>query len=140
MGLGPISSIDVLQAQAMKAKIVAFNVRSPASDIAARARREGVDVASDRVIYRLLTQVAGWMADLLPKVEEEEVVGQATVMQVRPCIFPPCRVSAPARFMSQADFLLHHRPSASLIVEMAQLKAEEDTLGMVHQHTVVQLS
>ena len=82
LGLGPVTSHDVDMAATLGSKLVAFNVRAPHSAVALQAKIKEVDIASERVIYHLLTRVGGWMADALPKVEREEVMGAASVMQV----------------------------------------------------------
>ena len=82
LGLGPVTSHDVDMAASMGSKLVAFNVKAPTQAVAVQAKQSRVDIASERVIYHLLTRVGGWMADVLPKIEREEVLGEASIMQV----------------------------------------------------------
>ena len=49
---------------------------------ALQAQNLEVQMASERIIYNLLTTVSSWASDLLPKVEKENVTGQAEVLQV----------------------------------------------------------
>ena len=41
-----------------------------------------MQLASERIIYNLMHRVSQWAAELLPKVEQESVTGQAEVLQV----------------------------------------------------------
>ena len=41
-----------------------------------------MQLATERIIYNLLTTVSGWAAELLPRVEQEVITGQADVLQV----------------------------------------------------------
>ena len=49
----------------------------------AQAENLGVQLASERIIYNLMNRVSLWASELLPKVEQENVTGQAEVLQVR---------------------------------------------------------
>lgn len=83
LGLGPMTTSDVDLAANMDSRLIAFNTPKPHSAVLLQAKQKNVDIASERVIYHLLTRVQSWMADALPKVEEEHVLGQASVLQVR---------------------------------------------------------
>lgn len=82
LGLGPMTTSDVDLAANMDSRLIAFNTPKPHSAVLLQAKQKNVDIASERVIYHLLTRVQSWMADALPKVEEEHVLGQASVLQV----------------------------------------------------------
>ncbi|KAK9813903.1 hypothetical protein WJX73_004185 [Symbiochloris irregularis] len=82
LGLGPVTELDVSNAYAMGARILAFNVRPAPAPVMLLARSKGVDLAAERIIYNLITRVGGWMAGMLPQIEQEEVLGQANVLQV----------------------------------------------------------
>ena len=51
-----------------------------------QAENLGVQLASERIIYNLMNRVSLWASELLPKVEQENVTGQAEVLQVWPHI------------------------------------------------------
>ena len=58
MGVGPISAYDVMQANAVGANIIAFNVKTAGVDVDTAIKQAGVDVMSHRVIYSLLDEVS----------------------------------------------------------------------------------
>ena len=80
-GVGPVSESDVDLAAACGAPILAFNVRTGALTDAA-AKRAGVKVVSQRVIYHLLDDVGAMLTGLAPEHEAEEVTGEADVLQL----------------------------------------------------------
>ena len=57
MGVGPISAGDVMQAQAMGAGIIAFNVKTAGADVDSAIKQNNVSMMSHRVIYSLLDEV-----------------------------------------------------------------------------------
>ena len=83
VGVGPVSVSDVQQASAMGTRILAFNVKSAVTAVDALAKKEGVSILRDRVIYSLLQEVGRWMAELAPHVEQEVILGEAEVLQVQ---------------------------------------------------------
>ena len=80
-GVGPVSESDVDLAAACGAPILAFNVRTGALTDAA-AKRAGVKVVAQRVIYHLLDDVGTMLTGLAPEHEAEEVTGEAEVLQL----------------------------------------------------------
>ena len=57
MGVGPVSAGDVMQAQAMGADIIAFNVKTAGTDVDSAIKQNNVSMMSHRVIYSLLDEV-----------------------------------------------------------------------------------
>lgn len=55
----------------------------------ANAKQRGVEIVSERVIYRLLEQAVEWLTDAAPRVAREVVLGQAQILQVLPSAFFP---------------------------------------------------
>jgi translation initiation factor IF-2 len=80
--VGPVTLSDIQHAAAIGARVLAFGVRTGGPPIEREAKRLGVPVAGERVIYRLLDSVAGWVAGAAPRVGKEVVVGKADVLQV----------------------------------------------------------
>ena len=56
-GVGPVSASDVALASASGATILAFNVRQPPPAVEAEAKRQGIQICTQRIIYRLLEEV-----------------------------------------------------------------------------------
>lgn len=56
-GVGVVSHSDVQLASSTGATILAFNVRSPAAAVEQEAKKDGVNICSQRIIYRLLEEV-----------------------------------------------------------------------------------
>lgn len=56
-GVGAVSASDIDLASASGATILAFNVRQPAAAVEAEAKKLGVQICSQRIIYRLLEEV-----------------------------------------------------------------------------------
>ncbi len=56
-GVGPVTASDVNLAAAAGATILAFNVRAPGGAIEGEAKKLGVPICSQRIIYRLLEEV-----------------------------------------------------------------------------------
>jgi translation initiation factor IF-2 len=79
VGLGPISDSDVETASGIDAKILGFNVDLPKM-CKPLAQRLKVEVMTNRVIYRLLDQLRDSLEEMLPSEEEEEMVGEAVVL------------------------------------------------------------
>lgn len=57
-GVGPVTASDVNLASASGATILAFNVRQPPPAVEADAKKLGVQICSQRIIYRLLEEVS----------------------------------------------------------------------------------
>src|SRR5436853_2140929 len=77
---GGINESDVMLASASDAIIIGFNVR-PLLDAKRAAAREGVDVRTYSVIYKITEDLRNAMEGLLDSVAVEETVGQARVKQ-----------------------------------------------------------
>jgi len=77
---GGINESDVMLAAASDAIIIGFNVR-PLADARKAADREGVDVRTYSVIYKITEDLRNAMEGLLESVEVEEILGEAEVKQ-----------------------------------------------------------
>jgi translation initiation factor IF-2 len=77
---GGINESDVMLASASEAIIIGFNVR-PLSDARRAADREGVDVRTYSVIYKITEDLRNAMEGLLEALEVEETVGEVEVKQ-----------------------------------------------------------
>jgi translation initiation factor IF-2 len=77
---GGINESDVMLASASNAIIIGFNVR-PLADARRAADREGVDVRTYSVIYKITEDLRNAMEGLLEAVEVEETVGEAEIKQ-----------------------------------------------------------
>ncbi|MFI5027864.1 MAG: translation initiation factor IF-2 [Solirubrobacterales bacterium] len=77
---GGINESDVMLATASDAIIIGFNVR-PLADARRAAEREGVDVRTYSVIYKITEDLRNAMEGLLEAVEVEETLGEAEIKQ-----------------------------------------------------------
>jgi translation initiation factor IF-2 len=77
---GGINESDVMLASASEAIIIGFNVR-PLADARRAAEREGVDVRTYSVIYKITEDLRNAMEGLLEALEVEEAVGEAEIKQ-----------------------------------------------------------
>jgi len=77
---GGINESDVMLASASEAIIIGFNVR-PLADARKAAEREGVDVRTYSVIYKITEDLRNAMEGLLEAVEVEEILGEAEIKQ-----------------------------------------------------------
>jgi translation initiation factor IF-2 len=80
-GVGGISENDVMLAAASNAMIVGFNVR-PNAEARASAEREGVEIRTYDVIYRLTEEIEQALVGMLKPVTTEETIGEAEVRQL----------------------------------------------------------
>lgn len=78
-GTGQVTESDVLLALSTQAKIVAFNVKIPAS-VAKLAGQEKVLIKSYQVIYELLEDLEKRVLKMLEPTIDEEVLGEAEVI------------------------------------------------------------
>jgi translation initiation factor IF-2 len=80
-GVGAINENDVLLATASKALVVGFNVKV---DSAAEkmAKREGVDIRTYEIIYKLIDDIAAAMEGLLSPEIKETVIGEAEIRAI----------------------------------------------------------
>jgi len=77
---GGINESDVMLASASDAIVIGFNVR-PLADAKRAAEREGVDVRTYSVIYKVTEDLRNAMEGLLEAVEVEETLGEAEIKQ-----------------------------------------------------------
>jgi translation initiation factor IF-2 len=77
---GGINESDVMLASASDAIIIGFNVR-PLADARRAAEREGVDIRTYSVIYKITEDLRNAMEGLLEAVEVEETIGEAEIKQ-----------------------------------------------------------
>jgi len=77
---GGINESDVMLASASEAIVIGFNVR-PLADARRAAEREGVDVRTYSVIYKITEDLRNAMEGMLEAVEVEETLGEAEIKQ-----------------------------------------------------------
>jgi translation initiation factor IF-2 len=77
---GGINESDVMLASASNAIIIGFNVR-PLADARRASEREGVDIRTYTVIYKVTDELRAAMEGLLEPEEVEETLGQAEIKQ-----------------------------------------------------------
>ncbi len=77
---GGINESDIMLASASDAIVIGFNVR-PLADARRAAEREGVDVRTYSVIYKITEDLRNAMEGLLEAVEVEETLGEAEIKQ-----------------------------------------------------------
>jgi translation initiation factor IF-2 len=80
-GVGGINESDVMLAAASDAIIIGFNVR-PVGDARAVAEREGVEIRSYTVIYKVLDELRAAMEGMLEPEEVEDAVGTVEIRQL----------------------------------------------------------
>jgi translation initiation factor IF-2 len=77
-GVGGINESDVMLASASDAIVIGFNVR-PVGDARAAADREGVEIRSYSIIYRVIEDLRAAMQGLLEPEEVEDTIGTAEI-------------------------------------------------------------
>ncbi|MEX2103406.1 MAG: EF-Tu/IF-2/RF-3 family GTPase, partial [Gaiellaceae bacterium] len=77
-GIGGITENDINLASASNAIVLGFNVR-PNAEARAAAEREGVDIRTYRVIYKLTEDIEKALVGMLAPEHVEEVTGEAEV-------------------------------------------------------------
>jgi len=77
---GGINESDVMLASASEAIVIGFNVR-PLADARRAAEREGVDIRTYSVIYKVTEDLRNAMEGMLEAIEVEETVGEVEVKQ-----------------------------------------------------------
>ncbi|MFN2466673.1 MAG: translation initiation factor IF-2 [Gaiellaceae bacterium] len=77
-GVGGITEGDVMLASASNAVVVGFNVR-PNAEARTLAEREGVEIRTYRVIYKLTEDIEQALVGMLSSVQTEETIGEAEV-------------------------------------------------------------
>ena len=78
---GGINESDVMLASASNAIIIGFNVR-PLADARRAAEREGVEIRTYSVIYKVTEELRAAMEGMLAPEEVEETLGQAEVLEL----------------------------------------------------------
>ena len=91
-GAGGINESDVMLAAASDAIIIGFNVR-PLADARRAAEREGVEIRTYSVIYKVTEELRAAMEGMLEPEEVEEALGQAEVKEL---FRPPGSARSPA--------------------------------------------
>src|SRR4029078_13039293 len=79
-GVGGITDNDIMLASASSGMVVGFNVR-PNAETRALAEREGVEIRTYNVIYKLTEDIEQALVGLLAAVTTEESVGEAEVRE-----------------------------------------------------------
>ena len=77
-GVGGITDNDVMLAAASGGMVIGFNVR-PNAETRAVAEREGVEIRTYNVIYKLTEDIEQALVGLLAAVKTEETIGEAEV-------------------------------------------------------------
>jgi translation initiation factor IF-2 len=80
-GVGGINESDVMLAAASEGVVLGFNVR-PVGDARAAAEREGVEIRTYTVIYRVIEDLRAAMEGMLEPEEIEETLGEVEVKQL----------------------------------------------------------
>ena len=80
-GAGGINESDVMLAAASDAVIIGFNVR-PLADARRAAEREGVEIRTYSVIYKVTEELRAAMEGMLTPDQVEEALGQAEVLEL----------------------------------------------------------
>jgi translation initiation factor IF-2 len=79
-GVGGITENDVMLAAASSGMVVGFNVR-PNAETRSVAEREGVDIRTYDVIYKLTEDIEQALVGMLAAVKTEETIGEAEVRE-----------------------------------------------------------
>src|SRR5436190_2012154 len=79
-GVGGITDNDIMLASASSGMVVRFNVR-PNAETRAVAEREGVDIRTYDVIYKLTEDIEQALVGMLAAVKTEETIGEAEVRE-----------------------------------------------------------
>ncbi|MFN8186885.1 MAG: translation initiation factor IF-2 [Gaiellales bacterium] len=80
-GVGAISEGDIMLAAASKAVVVGFNVR-PNAEARALAEREGVQIRTYQVIYKLTEDIEQALVGMLTPEQVEETLGEAEIREL----------------------------------------------------------
>lgn len=79
-GVGPITDGDVALAQSVGGMVIGFNVKAPGA-VTKAATSASVPLVTEPIIYRLIDNVTERVVDLLPKIFDAHVLGEAEVAQ-----------------------------------------------------------
>src|SRR3954466_14390257 len=80
-GVGGITENDINLAAASNGMVVGFNVR-PNAETRAIAEREGVEIRTYDVIYKLTEEIEQALVGMLTAVTTEETIGEAEVRNI----------------------------------------------------------
>src|SRR6478672_839796 len=80
-GVGGITDNDIMLASASNGMVVGFNVR-PNAETRAVAEREGVEIRTYDVIYKLTEDIEQALVGMLATVKTEETIGEAEVREI----------------------------------------------------------
>jgi translation initiation factor IF-2 len=122
-GVGGITENDVNLASASNALVVGFNVR-PSAEARHLAEREGVDIRTYRVIYKLTEDIEQALVGMLSPVTTEEILGEAEVR----ALFKVSRLGTIAGCMV----------TSGLVRRGAQVRVVRDGT-VIHETTIAQL-
>ncbi|XP_066142898.1 translation initiation factor IF-2, mitochondrial isoform X2 [Euwallacea fornicatus] len=79
-GVGPLTQTDIELAKAFNCVVYAFNIPMPHS-LKSIVMEDGIDVREHNVIYKLIEDFKKEVNTRLPKIEIEEILGEAEVLQ-----------------------------------------------------------
>ncbi|KAJ0173839.1 hypothetical protein K1T71_010988 [Dendrolimus kikuchii] len=79
-GVGQVTPNDLEIAEVFKAVIYAFNVECP-PPLAVEAKKKNIAIKKHNIIYRLVDDVKDEISSRIPKRQEEELLGEANVLQ-----------------------------------------------------------
>uniref|UniRef100_A0A0D9XFM6 Translation initiation factor IF-2, mitochondrial n=1 Tax=Leersia perrieri TaxID=77586 RepID=A0A0D9XFM6_9ORYZ len=82
VGVGPISQHDIDMAQACRAYIVGFNIRTPPSAITLAATQANTKILLHKVIYHLLEEMGREIVEKAPGTAETQISGEAEVLNI----------------------------------------------------------
>jgi translation initiation factor IF-2 len=80
-GVGGITESDITLAEASGAAVIGFNVRAH-KEAREAAERSGIEIRYYNIIYNLVDDVKGAMSGLLAPTLREEMLGNASIMEV----------------------------------------------------------
>ncbi|XP_052756444.1 translation initiation factor IF-2, mitochondrial [Galleria mellonella] len=80
-GVGPVTPNDIEIAEAFSAVVYAFNVECPSS-LTVEAKKKNIAIKKYNIIYKLVDDVKEEITARIPKRQEEEVLGEANVLQL----------------------------------------------------------
>eukprot|EP01026_Neomeris_dumetosa_P057044 TRINITY_DN5239_c3_g1_i1.p1 TRINITY_DN5239_c3_g1~~TRINITY_DN5239_c3_g1_i1.p1 ORF type:complete len:666 (+),score=128.72 TRINITY_DN5239_c3_g1_i1:228-2225(+) len=83
-GVGMVSESDVQLAKACQGRVVGLNVTMADSSVVKLSQQQQITVATHKVIYHLLDEIAEWLEKQSPYESIEEIVGSAEVLAMFP--------------------------------------------------------
>ena len=132
-GAGGINESDIMLAAASNAVIIGFNVR-PLADARRAADREGVEIRTYSVIYKVTEELRAAMEGMLQPEEVEQAVGQAEVLELFKAskigTIAGCRVTD-GRLVRGADVRLVRDGTVAWTGRVGSLRRFKDDVGEV---------